>query len=180
MNRREFFAALVLAACAKPVDAHTLYGQWVVYRKKHLLIGSHRADPQTYALAKKLAALLAEHLPKSRSRVARAPNAQRIASLIATDQLDVAVLDTADALGMLKGSGRFAPYGDIPLRLLAKLGPHLLVAHKRFPIRHAWLVAGAIHTNITEMEAGQLTDADLSWHPGALSFIKGEKAPDGE
>jgi hypothetical protein len=180
VNRREFLGALVFAAGAKRVDAHTPYGQWVVYRKKHLLIGSHRTDPETYVVAKELASLLVEHLPKSKSRVARAPTAQRLASLLGTDQLDLAVLARADAVGMLEGTGRFEPYGVIPLKLLAKLDSYLLVAHERFPLRHAWLVAAAIHTNMPEVEAQQMPDADLRWHAGALSFFKGEEVPDSQ
>jgi hypothetical protein len=179
MNRRNFLlGALALAAGAKPALAHTPYGQWVVYRKKHLLVGAHRADPRTYDLAKELAALLLEHLPESRSRVARAPTAERIASLIGTEQLDIAVLARADAAGMLRGSGRFRPYGAIALQLLAELGPHQLVAHERFPMRHAWLVAGAVHPSF--IGNAQIADAGLDWHPGALAFIRGEPEPDGE
>lgn len=177
MNRRTFLGALLLAAAAKPALAHTPYGQWVVYRKKHLLIGAHRADTRTYELAKQLAAQLAEHLPKSKSRVARAPTAERLASLLGTDQLDLAVLARADAEGILTGAGRFKPYGAIPLRLLASLGSHLLVAHERFPPRHAWLVAAALHDLV---ETAETAAGDLKWHPGALAFRKGEPEPDND
>ena len=63
MKRRELLWVPVLLASWQVAGAHTPYGQWVVYRKKHLLIGAHRADPATYELAKKLAAVLAHSLP---------------------------------------------------------------------------------------------------------------------
>ncbi len=177
MNRRDLLGALVVLVGAQAVRAHTPYGQWVVYRKKHLLIGSHRADPTTYALAKKLAGVLATHLPKARCRVARAPTAGRLASLIGTDQLDVAVLDRAEAVAMLDGSGRFAAYGPVAIRQLARLGSHLLVAHERFSDRHAWLVAAALHAGSAVDENEQTLDPEVDWHPGSLSYLQGQPEP---
>ncbi|MGI9384275.1 MAG: hypothetical protein ACR2PO_14075, partial [Methyloligellaceae bacterium] len=107
MNRRRLIRAVTLAAGGVLLCGHTPYGQWVVYRKKHLLIGCHRADQQTYDLAKQLVAILEDRLPKASARVARAPNAGRLASLLGTDQMDVAVLAWADATAMLKGQAEF-------------------------------------------------------------------------
>lgn len=177
MNRREFLWVPVLLASWQKVGAHTPYRQWVVYRKKHLLIGAHRADQATYELAKKLAAVLAHNLPKSKSRVARAPTAQRLASLIGTDQLDVAVLDPADAIGMLNGSGKFEPYGPISIRQLAKIGDRLLVAHERLPAKHAWLIAATLdQTKTIDMRRLDL-DSDIGWHSGTLQYLRGKPQP---
>lgn len=177
MNRREFLWVPVLLASWQAVGAHTPYRQWVVYRKKHLLIGAHRADQTTYGLAKKLAAVLAHNLPKSKCRVARAPTAQRLASLIGTDQLDVAVLNSADAIGMLNGSGQFEPYGPISIRQLAKIGGRLLVAHQRLPARHAWLIAATLDQTKTIDMRKLDSDSDISWHSGALSYLRGKPQP---
>ncbi|MGI9465139.1 MAG: hypothetical protein ACR2OM_14430 [Aestuariivirgaceae bacterium] len=177
MNRRDVLCALMVLAGAPAAWAHTPYGQWVVYRKKHLLIGAHRADPVTYALAKQLTGVLAEHLPGAKSRVARAPTAQRLASLIGTGQLDVAVLSPEDAAGMLKGSGRFEPYGPIALGQLAQLGSHMLVAHSRLPDRHAWLVAAALHAGAAVGEKQQPGAGEIPWHPGGLAYLSGKPEP---
>ncbi len=177
MNRRTFLWAPALLALGQGAGAHTPFGQWVVYRKKHLLIGAHRADPLTYELAKQTAATLAEHLPKSKSRVARAPTAGRLASLLGTNQLDVAVLSEADAAGMVSGAGRFEPYGEIQLKLLARLGARILVAHERFPQHHAWLVTSTlVQTEMASAQAAK-TDAALEWHAGSRAFIEGKPQP---
>ena len=167
----------VLLASWQAAGAHTPYGQWVVYRKKHLLIGAHRADPPTYETAKRVAATLAEHLPKSRSRVARAPHAGRLASLLGTDQLDVAVLSMADAAEMKAGSGQFKPYGQIPLRLLAVIGDQVLVAHQRFPARHAWLVTSTLADEGTARRVDSNFPADIPLHPGSAKFFEGLPQP---
>lgn len=180
MNRRAFLWIPVLAAGWQTAGAHTPYRQWFVYRKKHLLIGAHRADPATYELAKKLAAVLAHSLPRSKCRVARAPTAQRLASLIGTDQMDVAVLDAADATAMLNGSGQFEPYGPISVRLLARFEGRLLVAHERLPARHAWLIAATLdQTKTIDMRRLELA-SDIGWHSGALSYLHGKPQPGSE
>ncbi|MEL7174652.1 MAG: hypothetical protein AAFN05_17015, partial [Pseudomonadota bacterium] len=79
-TRRRFLAA-ALWAVAGNAAAHTPYGQWVVYRQKHLLIGAHRGDARTYEQAKAVVAALEVELPAAAARVARGPHPQRIASL---------------------------------------------------------------------------------------------------
>ena len=107
MNRRRFVRLMLLAAAATARGGHTPYGQWVVYRKKHLLIGCHKADPLTYDLAKQVVALFEQdHLPEAKSRVARAPDAGRLASLLVTGQMDVAATSQPDAADMLVGAGK--------------------------------------------------------------------------
>lgn len=160
--------------------AHTPYGQWAAYRQKHLLIGAHRSDGKTYELARRVAGHLAEHLPKSRARVARAPTAGRLASLLNTRQLDVAVLDGADALAMLKGTGDFEAYGPVPVRLLAMLDHRLLLAHERFPKRHAWLVMSALRDAPLIEDLTDASGSGFELHPGALAVLNGEGEPQKE
>ncbi|MEM7745814.1 MAG: hypothetical protein AAF409_19105 [Pseudomonadota bacterium] len=140
--------ALVMAggawAVAQAASAHTLYPQWLAYRRKHLLIGSHRKDNATYLLAEELVAHINHVLPKANARAARAPHPERLASLIGTDQMEVAVLGRAEAAKMKAGVGRFAPYGEIALSRLADFGPYTLVAEASFPTRHAWMISAAI------------------------------------
>lgn len=178
MNRRDVLWVPMVLAFGQGAGAHTPYGQWVVYRKKHLLIGSHRADPPTYIEAKRLAGVLAEHLPESRSRVARAPTAGRLASLLGTDQLDVAVLSRADAVAMRGAQGQFAPYGKIPLLLLAEIGTYVLVAHARFAERHAWLVSKTLMSEATGRAASSgAPSRDMNWHPGTQMYLDGKPEP---
>ena len=177
MNRRTLIRTGGAAAASFLLSGHTPYGQWVVYRKKHLLIGCHKQDPRTYDLAKQVVALLGEHLPAAKARAARAPRAQRLASLIGTDQMDVAVLAWAEAAAMAAGTGIFKPYGKIPLTLLASLGDRALIAHGDFPARHAWLVAAALGASplVAKVKVPGLTP--LPWHPGAEAFRNGDPEP---
>jgi hypothetical protein len=164
------------AAAATLLCGHTPYGQWTVYRKKHLLIGCHRQDPRTYELAKQVVAVLAEHLPSAKARPARAPTLGRLASLLGTDQLHVSVLGWADAERMAAGTAEFRPYGEIPLQLIAPVGEHALIAHSSLPKRHVWLVAAALSESAFVKDAS-IGANPLPWHVGAEALRKGEPEP---
>lgn len=156
---------------AAPVLAHTPYGQWVVYRQKHLLIGAHRGDTRTYDLARALVAGLERELPEARARVARGPRPQRIASLIATGQLFLAVLSAEEADRMAKGTAPFDGYRPTPVHALADLGGgYLLYAAPDFPEDHARLVAEAV--DHAGLGSRPLADQPSPIHSGAASYWK--------
>jgi hypothetical protein len=163
MNRRALLRTALVAAGALVLGGHTPYVQWTVYRRKHLLIGSHRADLGTWHAAQEIVALLEEHLPEARARVARAPNAGRLASLIGTHQLEVAVLGPADAAAMAAGEGPFAPYGPVELALLSPFGRYALVSRRDFPPPHARAVASALALSAAAI--GGLAIETIDWHP---------------
>lgn len=185
MNRR-FFKRLMLAGALAPasffvhcgnvtIQAHTLYGQWQVYRKKHLLIGCHREDPRTFELAKQLEAEFAHHLPAAKARVARAPHPERLASLLGTDQLEIAILNGDDAVLMAQGKPPFEPYGVLPLTLIGRIADRFLIAHAQLPDHHAWLIRAAIED--AQLAAGGQDAMLLPLHPGAKLRQDGAPMP---
>lgn len=165
MNRRGFLA-MAGAALAASAGAHTPYGQWVVYRQKHLLIGSHRKDMHTYDLAKRVVSGLAAELPEAQARVARGPRPQRIASLIGTGQLFVTVLSAEEAERMARADAPFEGYPPTPVQALAALdADYLLFAAPAFPQDHARLVTQAVdHAGLGRAP----NKADM--HPGAAVY----------
>ena len=174
IDRRGAGRLLALGAMVMLLGGHTPYGQWVVYRRKHLLIGCHRGDPVTNDLAKLTVRILEEHLPEAQARVARAPNAGRLASLLGTDQMEVAILAAEDAVAMSRGEGRFAPYGQVSLLTLAPVFERVLVSRGDFPARHAWLVTAALSgLFVSRVQPA----APVPWHPGSIAFIDGRPQP---
>jgi hypothetical protein len=91
-SRRDALRLVVTGAASLLAGGHAPYGQWGVYRKRYLLILTTRADPTSYELGTRIAAVLAERLPDSRARVSRAPHTERIASLMSSKQMDVALI----------------------------------------------------------------------------------------
>ena len=135
MKRRRFLHAALIGALGLVSSGHTPYRQWMVYRQRHLLILTDRSDPPSYPLGKQVAAVLATHLPASKARVTRAPHTERIASLISSKQLDVALMSPPDAVALAAGLPPFEAYGPVALRTLLSVDGYLLVCRDDFPAR---------------------------------------------
>ena len=121
--------------------AHTPYRQWKVYRQRHLMIGASREDPATYPKAKEIQAFLEKHLPEASARVARARARQRLADLLATDQIRIVLLSVEDAVALGRGQPPFR--GAVEVRTLWRFGDHMMVVRPSFPPAHAWMLARA-------------------------------------
>ena len=175
-SRRSVVGGLLAAAVVPgTVFAHTPYKQWAVYRQKHLLIGCHKDLPETYQLAQSIVATLDENLPAASARIARAPAPTRLASLLATRQLDVAVLTPDTAVKIHDGEGIYAAYGSIALTTLLPLDGYLVVGHTRLKESHCWQITRALES-ITTVDARSITPA-LPWHSGTARFLEGSPLP---
>lgn len=166
-------ASAGLFAVAAP--AHTPYGQWVVYRQKHLLVGAHRGDGRTYELAQAVVEALGRELPDARARVARGPRPQRIASLMSTGQLRVAVMRQDEAVLMAAGAPPFEGYLPTPLQVMAALiDGYFVYGSPDLPEDHAWLVTEALR------KAGigsPPPHGPIPAHPGARLYWNGGATP---
>jgi hypothetical protein len=178
MQRRQF---LILAALGTPLlMGHTPYRQWKVYRQTHLLVFTSREDTASDELGEHIARHLVERLPASKARVTRAPHAQRIASLITTNQADVAVLARADALALYRREPPFADYLPIALRVLAQTEGHQLVCREDFRAEHAYVIAEALaEAPVAGLALPGAREEGVPAHAGVLAFLRGER-PDGQ
>lgn len=138
--RRQVLKAAAALSVWLLASGHTPYRQWDVYRRKHLLIGANKADPPTYELGKRIAAVLLKELPESRGRVARAPHAWRLASLITTDQIQLILLSGEDVQALSNGRDGFEAFGKVELRALFRFGGYWLICRPDFPEDHAVLL----------------------------------------
>ena len=181
MDRRHFIRLGLCGAALVLTSGHTPYRQWVVYRKRRLLIGTSKADGPTYPLGKQVAETLLAYLPESRARASRAPDPWRLASLLSTAQLDVAILSATDAAALLQGRAPFADFGGVALAGLFGLGGHLLVARADFPERHAYLVSRTLAEHrapIPGAHALAAGEGALPVHPGTLAYQQGLPLPE--
>lgn len=168
-----------------PASAHTPYRQWAIYRKRHLIILTSKTDPPSYPLGKRLANVLAEKLPESKARVARAPHSERIASLISTQQMDLAVMRREEADALMHGRAPFADRGPIPLRVIIDLGDHVLVCRDDFPDSHAYLIAETLSEHGDELgdvvptasTGAASSDVGVPVHAGAAAYFAGQPLP---
>lgn len=179
MIRRHFLRIALGGTAWLALSGHTPYRHWQVYRQKHLLIGSCKADPQSYSLALSVAETLVRELPQSSARASRAPDQRRIASLLASDQWQVSVLRTNEAADLAAGRGMFETVDMVPLRGLFALGEHTLVCRPDFPDRHAWLVTATLTEAASAIPGGTPVEPDqvIPSHPGAQAYAAGRPLP---
>ncbi|MGI9305247.1 MAG: hypothetical protein ACR2RB_21470 [Gammaproteobacteria bacterium] len=174
--RRDLIRIAAVGAMAALCMAHTPYRQWAVYRQRHLLIVVNKRDAPSYELGKVVAAILAEYLPASSARVTRAPYVGRVGSLIASKQLDVALLRPQQADALMRGRKPFTDYGPVALRAIAGLGEFLLVCRDDFLARHAYLLAQTL-----SLHAGKIAvlapNTTVPAHEGALAFFERDALP---
>jgi hypothetical protein len=179
MNRRTFLLSLALP-WAPTAQAHTPYRQWRVMRERYLMILSSRTDPESDVLAERLAATLQKVLPEANAIVSRAPQEERIASLLTTGQVRLAVMSRETALALFLGDGNFRDYEGKKLRAMLEIDGHLLVTVEDFPRHHAWLVTSALAEHAEGLTVRVPDDGDaksgagIPTHRGALGYLRGE------
>ena len=183
--RRDFLRRAAAGAAAILLCGHAPYGQWGVYRRRYLLILTSRADPPSFELGKRVAEVLADRLPSSKAQVSRAPNSERIASLISTHQLDVALMRRDDAAALRQGQPPFAAHGPVQLFTIVGVGEYLLACRDDFAARHAWLIAEAFDRSrdvlpellLPRTSTSEPPDWRIPLHPGALGYFTGAPMP---
>jgi hypothetical protein len=180
MPRRAFLQVGLSATAWFAASGHTPYRQWQVYRRKHLLIGTSKADAPTYPLGQKIAEVLATYLPESSARVTRGPDPWRLASLLTTGQLEVALLAQADVAALRDGRAPFEAFGPTELNALFAFEGYLLVCRPDFPAHHAYQVVQTLSEHAELMAGARFVDATASpvaIHPGARAYAMGEPMP---
>jgi TRAP-type uncharacterized transport system substrate-binding protein len=180
MRRRGFLQTGLATIAWLTGSAHTPYRQWQVYRQKHLLIGTSKTDAPTYPLGQKVAQVLANHLPESSARVTRGPDAWRLASLLTTGQLEVALLSKADVTALRDGRAPFDAFGPTDLNALFGFGDYVLVCRPDFPAHHAYQVVQTLSENAAGIPGAMSVDATASpvaIHAGARAYALGEPMP---
>jgi hypothetical protein len=180
MRRRSLLQVGLIATAWFAAGGHTPYRQWQVYRQKHLLIGTSKADLPTYPLGQKIAEVLATHLPESSARVTRGPDPWRLASLLTTGQLEVALLSEVDVAALRDGRAPFDAFGRTDLNGLFAFGDYLLVCRPDFPAHHAYQVVQTLSENAAGIPGAMSVDATASpvaIHAGARAYALGEPMP---
>jgi TRAP-type uncharacterized transport system substrate-binding protein len=185
MNRRELLQLTAASGLWLLLTGHSPYRQWDVYRKVRLVVLVNAEEAPSVQLGQVLAGLLAKHLPESRAMMARARNINDVVRLIASKQLDTALIREEDASVAFEGKGRFADNGKVPLRALAQLGPYLFVCRDDLPTPTGYQLAETIAEQWKGIDAELVNGARdpkpissvrIPVHPGALEYYEHENA----
>jgi TRAP-type uncharacterized transport system substrate-binding protein len=185
LARRRLLRLAMASALWLVASGHSPYRQWEIYRKARLVLLTSADDPAAVRLGQAVAGLLAKHLPESRAMMSRARDTNDLVRLIASKQLDAALMLGDDAAAAFLGSGRFADNGGVPLRAIAQFDLHLLVCRDDFPKANAYQVAEMLAERWRALEPAvasgtrgpqPVAGAAVPVHPGALEYYDGHPA----
>jgi TRAP-type uncharacterized transport system substrate-binding protein len=181
MKRRQVLRIAAAAGAWLALSGHSPYRQWDVYRKVRLVILVSAAQPEAVKLGGAVAALYAKRLPQSRATIARARDTNDLARLVASKQLEIALMSEPDAHALLMGEAPFADNGKVALRSLAQLGDYVMVCRDDLPDASAYMLVEATVDHWKEIDAGLVrsahsprprADTRLPLHPGAAQFYQ--------
>lgn len=180
MNRRGWLRVALASALWLALAGHSPYRQWEVHRKTRLVLLASAADPQSVRLGSALAGLYLKRLPESRAMMARARDGNDLVRLLASKQLDVAVMRASDAYAALAGQAPYADTGGVRLRALAALGEHVFVCREELPNASAYMLVEALAAGWGELDAlmhkapGPRPAGNLAipLHPGAAEYYR--------
>jgi hypothetical protein len=182
MQRRSFlsFGALASSVVLLPLQvamAHTPYRFWDVFRKRNMVILTSHADYTGDETGDAWVATLRENLPLSRAMISRTHDMTRMASLLKTDQVKLAVLSYQHARLMFTGEPPFEEYAPLQLEILVDNGKYLLVTLPNLPLYHGYLVTTALMEAADKLQfinPGQ-GHFGMAVHSGAQAHYRGEK-----
>jgi hypothetical protein len=179
ISRRAWLLGVSTLLLSSNTIAHTPYGQWDVFRQRHLQILTSRSDLIGDAVADTWVAIIADHLPKSNAMVSRSRTSVGVASLLKTDQAKLAVLSHDQADALFNAKSPFEDYAPMPMQVLVDDGAYVLLARDDLPLEHGYVLvatlleqADALHVSVPLK--GMF---GMSVHLGAKAAALGEEIP---
>jgi len=182
MQRRSLLTRLTAATAVAwlPMSlalAHTPYRFWDVFRKRNMVILTSHADYTGDDTGDIWVATLRQNLPLSRALVSLTQDLGRMASLLKTDQVKMAVLSHEDARKMFTGEAPFENFKPLVLQILADNGQYFLVTRPDLPLYHGYLVVSALMEAADSLKLVNPGSVQFGMvvHEGAQTFYKGDK-----
>ncbi len=174
MNRRSFLGLLPAVLIPTTTFGHSPWGQYAVYRQKHLLVLSTRDDPASYYYSKLLVNAINKGAPEASARPARAVNLERAYNLLRTNQFQFALLSQQNILDMRQATGTFSGKPAVDLRTIYRFGDLEFVVLAQFPDGLVEVVADALLSSREDLPGAITRDEALKsalLHPGARRAI---------
>jgi hypothetical protein len=184
MNRRRLLRVAMAGGLWLALSAHSPYRQWDVHRKTRLIVLVSATEQQSVLLGSILAAIYVQRLPESRATMARARDNNDVVQLMASKQLDVALLRERDAYAALVGEGPYADSGTPRLRALAMLGDFVFICRDDLPAASAYMLTEALAERWGDIDPALVRAAPsprpastlpIPLHPGALEYYRGHE-----
>ena len=165
MLNRRFFIKFVIFPISLVTMGHAPWGQWQVYRMRHMLLLSVIEDEKSYPFSKQIIESLEKTLPEARARPARARGYRRVYNLLSTDQMPLAVLSKDIAVSLLYGTGVFSDFSPVSMNIVYDFGEMVLIARPKMPDSHTWRIADALIRS--EKFVPSINNTEIPLHNGA-------------
>jgi TRAP-type uncharacterized transport system substrate-binding protein len=181
LKRRRLLLLTLTGGAWLALTGHSPYRQWEVHRKTRLVLLVSASEQPSVLLGNLLAAIYAQRLPESRAMMARARDTNDLVRLMASRQLDVALIRESDAYAALVGEAPYADSGAVQLRALAVLGEYLFVCRDDLPNGSAYMLAEALAARWRDIDPALVRKAAgprpgstlrIPLHPGALEYYR--------
>jgi hypothetical protein len=144
MLNRRFLIKFIIFPISLMAMGHAPWGQWQVYRMRHMLLLSVIEDEKSYPFSKIIIKSLEKTLPQARARPARARGYRRVYNLLSTDQMPLAVLSKDIAISLLYGTGVFSDFAPVNMNIVYDFGEMVLIARPKMPDNHTWRITDAL------------------------------------
>jgi hypothetical protein len=155
--------------------SHSPWGQYAVYRQKHLLVLSTRDDAESYPYSKRLVEAINKGAPEASARPARAINLDRAYNLLRSDQFQFALLSPGNIEAMRSATGPFSGKPAVDLRTVYKFEGLEFVVRADFPNNLVSIVTDAVLSNIAILPGALRPEEVLqspNLHAGAQEAIQ--------
>jgi TRAP-type uncharacterized transport system substrate-binding protein len=163
------------------LSAHSPYRQWEVHRKSRLVLLVSATDRQSVQLGATVTAIYKQRLPESRATMARARDNNDLVRLLASKQLDLALMHERDAVAAFTGEAPYADNGALRLRALAVIGQQVFVCRDDLPNASAYMLVEALAERWADIDPALVRAAPdlrpakilpIPLHPGALEYYR--------
>ena len=167
---------MLLGVYAPASLAHSPWGQYQVYRQKHLLVLSTREDPPSYPYSKDLVAALNHSVPNANARPARAIDLERVYNLLRTDQFQFAILSRDNISKLKQPNGLFDGSQKVDLRTIYQFEALEFVVRADFPEELVAIVTHGVLESLSMLPGAagiDLVKTSPDLHPGARKALEG-------
>ena len=174
MLKRRAFVYLLLGCYAPRSLSHSPWGQYQVYRQKHLLVLSTRDDPASYPYSKELVEALNSSVPAANARPARAIDLERVYNLLRTDQFQFAILSRSKVAMLRAANGMFEGSQKVDLRTIYLFNDLEFVVRADFPENLVAIVTHGILDSLAILPGAASIDQikhNPHLHPGARKAL---------
>ena len=126
------------------LSAHAPWGQHEVYRQMHMLLMCSKTDKGAFEFTKKLKIILDEYLPEAKARAARARDSERLADLLITNQIPLAVISNTFLSRLKKEDFKIFKELLMHSNTIYTFENMSLISHREFPDNHIIFIANAL------------------------------------